>query len=140
MSRILGVDLGSRRIGLALSDPSGTLASPLSVLARSGDRSRDHQTIIATARENEADRIVVGMPRALSGKQGPAARSALEEIEQLRAAAPDDITIDQYDERFTTVIAERSLVQSGMRRDGRRQVVDKVAAAIMLQGYLEARA
>lgn len=139
MPRILGVDLGSRRIGLALSDPSGTLASPYAVLARTGDRAQDHEAILAVARENEADRIVVGLPRALSGKHGPAARGALDEIDELRAAAPDDVTIEAYDERFTTVIAERTLVQAGMRRDARRQVVDKVAAAVMLQSYLEAR-
>ncbi len=138
MPRILGVDLGSRRIGLALSDPSGTLASPYEVLARSGDRRRDHRAIIAAARENEADRIVVGLPRSLSGKLGPAERSTLDEIEELRAVAPDGVTVDSYDERFTTVIAQRSLVQSGMRRDARKQVVDKVAAAVMLQSYLEA--
>lgn len=140
MPRILGVDLGSRRIGLALSDPSGTLASPLEVLARTGDRTRDHAAIVAAAREHEADTIVVGLPRSLSGKRGPAERSTLEEIEELRAAAPESITIDAYDERFTTVIAQRDLVQAGMRRADRKQVVDKVAAAVMLQSYLEARA
>ena len=139
MPRVLGVDLGTRRIGLALSDPSGTLASPLSVLARSGDRARDHRAIVAAAREHEADRIVVGLPRSLSGKPGPAEQSARAEIGELRAAAPDDITVEGYDERFTTVIAQRSLMESGMRRDARKQVVDKVAAAVMLQSYLEAR-
>jgi putative Holliday junction resolvase len=140
LPRILGVDLGTRRIGLALSDPTGTLASPLSVLPRSGDRARDHRAIVAAAREHEADRIVVGLPRSLSGKPGPAERSAREEIVELRSVAPDDVTIDCYDERFTTVIAQRSLVESGMRRDARKQVVDKVAAAVMLQSYLEAQA
>jgi putative Holliday junction resolvase len=139
LPRVLGVDLGTRRIGLALSDPTGTLASPLSVLARSGDRARDHRAIVAAAREHGADRIVVGLPRSLSGKSGPAEQSARAEIEELRAAAPDDVTVDGYDERFTTVIAQRSLVESGMRRDARKQVVDKVAAAVMLQSYLEAR-
>jgi putative Holliday junction resolvase len=140
LARILGVDLGSRRIGLALSDPSGTLASPYGVLSRAGEHTRDHEAIVAAARENDADRIVVGLPRALSGKKGPAERSTLEEIEELRAVTPDHITIEAYDERFTTVIAERSLVQAGMRRDARRKVVDKVAAAVMLQSYLEAHA
>jgi putative Holliday junction resolvase len=139
LPRILGVDLGSRRIGLALSDPSGTLASPLSVLARSGDHRQDHKKILAEARENEADRIVVGLPRSLSGKVGPAEQATRVEIEELKAAAPEDITIDSYDERFTTVIAQRSLVESGMKRGARKQVVDKVAAAVMLQSYLEAR-
>ena len=109
------------------------------MLARSGDHKQDHKKILAEARENEADRIVVGLPRSLSGKVGPAERATLEEIDELRAAAPEDITIDSYDERFTTVIAQRSLVESGMRRDARKQVVDKVAAAVMLQSYLEAR-
>jgi putative Holliday junction resolvase len=138
LSRILGVDLGSRRIGLALSDPSGTLASPFEVLPRSGDRKVDHRKIIKAAVDNEADRIVVGLPRSLSGKQGPAERATLDEIEELRAVAPDGFTIDTFDERFTTVIAQRSLVESGMRRDARKLVVDKVAAAVMLQSYLEA--
>ena len=138
MSRILGVDLGSRRIGLALSDPSGTLASPYGVLQRSRDHATDHRAILAAAREGEAERIVVGLPRSLSGRAGPAAQAALVEIEELRAAAGDAITIEAHDERLTTVIAERSLVEAGMRRDARRKVVDKAAAAVMLQSYLEA--
>jgi putative Holliday junction resolvase len=139
VGRILGVDLGSRRIGLALSDPSGTLASPLEVLARSGNAARDRKAILAAAAEHEAEVIVVGLPKSLSGKKGPAERAALEEIAALRAAAPDRVTIDMYDERFTTVIAQRGLVESGMRRQDRKQVVDKVAAAVMLQAYLESR-
>jgi len=137
-SRILGVDLGSRRIGLALSDASGTLASPLDVLARSGDRGDDHAAILAVAREHEVGTIVVGMPKSLSGKDGPAAREARAEIEQLQELA-GDLPVEQYDERFTTVIAQRSLVEAGVRRDARRKKVDKVAAAVMLQSYLEAQ-
>jgi putative Holliday junction resolvase len=138
VARILGVDLGTRRIGLALSDASGTLASPYAVLARTDDRALEHEAILATARENDVDRIVVGLPRSLSGKVGPAERATLEEIEELRTVAAGAVEIEAYDERFTTVIAERSLVQAGMRRDARRKVVDKVAAAVMLQSYLEA--
>jgi putative Holliday junction resolvase len=133
------VDLGSRRIGLALSDASGTLASPLDVLTRSEDRSRDHAAILGAAREHGAATIVVGLPRSLSGGVGPAAREARAEIEELRAAAGPDIEVEEFDERFTTVIAQRSLVEAGVRRDARRQVVDKVAAAVMLQSYLDAR-
>jgi putative pre-16S rRNA nuclease len=139
VTRILGVDLGSRRIGLALSDTTGTLASPYAVLTRSGNRAQEHDAILAAARENEVDRIVVGLPRGLSGKAGPAELAAVDEIEELRVAAGGDIRIEGYDERFTTVIAERSLVQAGMRRDARKKVVDKVAAAVMLQSYLEAQ-
>jgi putative pre-16S rRNA nuclease len=139
VGRILGVDLGSRRIGLALSDPSGTLASPLEVIARRGDVGRDHAAILRAAAEHEADVIVVGLPRSLSGRKGPAERAARDEIEALRAAAPEHVTVDAYDERFTTVIAERGLVEAGVRRRDRKQVVDKVAAAVMLQSYLEAQ-
>lgn len=82
---------------------------------------------------------MVGLPRGLSGRSGTAELAAIEEIEELRRAAGDTILIEGYDERFTTVIAERSLVQAGMRRDARKKVVDKVAAAVMLQSYLEAQ-
>jgi putative Holliday junction resolvase len=137
VSRILGVDLGARRIGLALSDPSGTIASPLDVVERSGDESADREAILAAAGASGAQRIVVGMPTELSGKRGTAAREALAEIDALRSAAGDRFEIEAYDERMTTVIAERTLIGAGERRAARKEVVDKVAAAVMLQGYLE---
>lgn len=137
MARVLGVDLGSVRIGLALSDPSGTLASPHSVIMRRGDPDADRREILAVARAEEVDRIVVGMPRSLNGREGPAARAAREEVDALAAAAPD-LVVEAYDERLTTVIANRSLIESGVGRSGRKRVVDKVAAAVMLQGYLDA--
>lgn len=140
MSRALGVDLGSRRIGLALSDPTGTVASPYSVLARSGTHARDHTAILAAAREADADTIVVGLPLSLSGQVGPAARATLDEVEELRAAAEaEGIRIETFDERLTTVIAQQGLHAARMRRDARRRVVDKVAAAVMLQSWLESR-
>jgi putative Holliday junction resolvase len=132
------VDLGSRRIGLALSDPSGTLASPLAVLERTGDRAADHRAIVDAAVEAEATAIVVGLPRSLSGKEGPAARDARAEVDELRVVAA--LPVEMYDERLTTVTAQRSLVEAGVRRDARKRVVDKVAAAVMLQGWLERHA
>ena len=137
MGRVLGVDLGSRRIGLAVSDPSGTLASPLAVLERTGDRDADHRAILDAAREAEASTVVVGLPRSLSGREGPAARDARAEVAELRELADEGLNVELYDERFTTVTAERSLVEAGVRRDARKRVVDKVAAAVMLQGWLE---
>jgi putative pre-16S rRNA nuclease len=139
MARALGVDLGTKRIGLALSDATGTLASPLDVVARSGDRDAEHAAIIAVALEHEVVTIVVGLPRSLSGKRGPAERAVREEIEELRRAVPTEMTVEEHDERFTTVIAQRSLVEAGVRRTARKGVVDKVAAAVMLQSYLEAQ-
>jgi putative Holliday junction resolvase len=140
LARVLGVDLGSRRIGLALSDPAGTLASPHDVLQRSGDRTRDHQAILAVARESDAGRIVVGLPRSMSGKDGPAARATRDEVAELAALAGDEFAVETYDERLTTVTAERTLVAAGVRREARRRVIDKVAAAVMLQGWLERHA
>lgn len=133
---MLGVDLGSRRIGLALSDPSGTIASPHDVIERSRDRATDHRAIVAAARDAGATRVVVGLPLSLSGGDGPAARAVREEVAELREEA-DDLPVELHDERLTTVTAERALVEAKMRRDARRRVVDKVAAAVMLQSYLE---
>ncbi len=134
--RVLGVDLGSRRIGLALSDPGRTIASPSAVLPRGRDHRDDHAAIVAAAREAGATVIVVGLPRSLSGDLGPAARATLAEVDELQAVA-GDIPVDTYDERLTTVTAERSLREARMTREARRRVVDKVAAAVMLQSWLE---
>jgi putative Holliday junction resolvase len=135
-TRALGVDLGERRIGLALSDPSRTVASPHEVLRRSGNPVTDRRAIVETARVQGANVIVVGLPLSLSGGTGPAARAALAEVEALRSIA-GDIEVTVHDERLTTVTAERALIEGRMRRDARRRVVDKVAAAVMLQSWLE---
>jgi putative holliday junction resolvase len=142
--RVLGVDLGSHRIGLALSDPLGVLAGPLTVLRRTGDRAADHAAILDAAIGNEAAVIVVGVPLSLStGRPGPAARAALDEVAELReraAAAHPPVAVDICDERLTTVTAQRTLAAGGVRARDRRAVVDKVAAAVMLQSWLDARA
>ena len=135
--RALGLDLGSKRIGVAVSDRSGTIASPLTVLQRSGSRRTDHERIAALVREEEAELVVVGMPRSLSGAQGPAARAATAEIAALASVV--DVPVETSDERFTTVTANRALAESGVRGPARRQVVDKVAAAVILQSWLDAR-
>ncbi len=137
MGRILGVDLGARRIGLAVSDPSGTLASPHGTLERSSDPAEDRRRLVATAREVEADRIVVGLPRSLDGKTGPAARAALAEVEELRRIAGPEIVVATHDERFSTVSAQRQLAEAGVRARRRKAVIDQTAAAVILQSYLE---
>jgi putative Holliday junction resolvase len=135
--RALGVDLGSKRIGLALTDPSRTVASPHAVLERDRNQELDHLAIVAVAREAGATAIVVGLPRSLSGREGPAARAARAEAEALQVLAGPDLDVVLHDERLTTVEAERALIEGGVRRDARRKVVDKVAAAVMLQSWLE---
>ena len=141
--RVLGVDLGARRIGLALSDPLGILAGPLEVLERTGDPAADHTRILRAASENEATTIVVGLPLSLStGRPGPAAQATLEEVAALTeraAAAEPPVTVETYDERLTTVTAQRSLATGGVRAKDRRAKVDKVAAAVMLQSWLDGR-
>jgi putative Holliday junction resolvase len=121
---------------LALSDPSRTVASPHEVLRRSGDPAVDRRSIVDAALELGANVIVVGLPLSLSGRTGPAARAALAEVEALRVIA-GEIAVVVQDERLTTVTAERALGEARMRRDDRREVVDKVAAAVMLQAWLE---
>jgi len=139
VARVLGVDLGERRIGLAVSDPTGTLAGPHQILDRSGDPAADRRAVVAAARELGATRIVVGLPRSLSGRDGPAARAARAEAEALRAEAGPDLPVELHDERFSTVTAHQSVRASGAGRKARRRPVDDVAAAVILQSYLESR-
>jgi putative holliday junction resolvase len=139
--RVLGVDLGAQRIGLALSDTLGMTAGPLMVWRRTGDVVADHAAILRAAAENEASMIVVGIPLSLStGRPGPAAKAMLEEVAALTeqaAAAEPPLTVETHDERLTTVTAQRSLATGGVRAKKRRGLVDMVAAAVMLQSWLD---
>lgn len=134
--RVVGLDLGGRRIGVAVSDPSGTLASPHSVLERGGDTATDHAAIAALIAEVGAERVVVGLPLSLDGTVGPAASGVRDEIEALAAVLP--VPVETRDERLTTVTAERALTAQKVRARDRRRVVDKVAAAVILQSWLDA--
>lgn len=138
MTRALGVDLGSKRIGLAVSDRSGTIASPLSVLQRSKSRRHDLTEIARIARDEEVEIIVVGLPLSMNGEHGAAAKAAVREAERLATVV--EVPVEMHDERLTTVTADRSMIEADMRAPERRKVVDKVAAAIMLQAWLDSRA
>ena len=107
------------------------------MLARSGDRERDHRAIADRARAEGAVRIVVGFPLSLSGREGPAAEAVRTEVAELREVAGPDLPVELHDERLTTVTAERALVDARVSRSDRRAVRDAVAAAVMLQSYLE---
>jgi putative Holliday junction resolvase len=133
VSRVLGLDLGSRRVGVAVS--SGTVATPHSVLERAKDRAADHAAIAGLVDELGAERVVVGLPLSLDGKMGPAATAAAEEAGALGDVL--GVPVETYDERLTTVTADRSLSSLGVRGQSRRRVVDKVAAAVMLQAWLD---
>lgn len=133
--RALGIDLGARRIGVAVSDAAGTLATPIEVVQRSGDRPRDHRRLLELAVEWEAELLVVGLPLSLDGTVGPAAEGVIGEVAALRDLSP--LPVDTYDERLTTVTAERQLAETSLDGPGRRKVVDMVAAAVLLQAFLD---
>jgi putative Holliday junction resolvase len=135
--RALGIDPGSKRIGVAVSDLSGSIASPLVVIQRSRSRRHDLDEIARLAREEEADVIVYGLPLNMDGSMSKAAKAATSEAKQLATLV--DVPVEMHDERLTTVSADRSMLDAGMNAQQRRQVVDKVAAAIMLQSWLDAR-
>lgn len=137
MSRILGLDLGTRRIGVALSDPTGMVASPLLTLPHRSLR-RDVERVAALCREYGVEGIAVGWPRNMDGTSGPAARQAEEFARALRRAV--SVPVDLWDERLSTAAAERVLLQGDVRRDRRRDLRDRVAAALILQAHLDARA
>jgi putative Holliday junction resolvase len=135
--RAIGIDLGSKRIGISVSDLSGSIATALTTVHRSSSRRHDHAAIAELVRDEEAVVVVVGLPLSLDGSDGPAARSARTEARQLASVVGVPVTM--YDERFTTVTAERSMLEAGLDARQRRKVVDKVAAAVMLQAWLDHR-
>jgi putative Holliday junction resolvase len=133
--RVLALDLGSKRVGVAVSDTTATLASPLTTLQRSGDLARDHAGVAALVADEDAALVLVGIPLNMDGSRGPAARAAEAEAETLAAALPVRVVL--VDERLTTVSADRALMEQGKRAPERRRVVDRVAAAVMLQAWLD---
>ena len=135
--RVLAVDLGSRRIGVAVSDPGGILASPYTTVERSAAVADDHRRLALLVDETGAERVIVGLPLSLDGSHGPAARGVEAEVEALRDVLP--VPVELLDERFTTVSAHQSLAAGGKRAKQRRDIVDQTAAAILLQTWLDAR-
>lgn len=134
--RALGLDLGERRVGVAVCDSAGTVATPVETLVRTGDPDRDLQAMADQVHQWEAEIVVVGLPVSLDGSEGPAARTARAETGRLERLL--EVPVVSYDERLTTVIAERSLMEQQMKGPQRRGVVDQVAAAVMLQSWLDA--
>jgi len=135
--RALGLDVGSHRIGVALSDDLKITAQPLVVLAAAGGRDVVGR-IRALCAEHEVDTIVIGLPLSMSGgDRGSSGVRARALAARLGEAVSAEIVL--WDERFTTAQAERVLIQGNVRRADRRAVVDKIAAALILQGWLDAR-
>lgn len=134
--RALGVDLGSKRIGIALAQLG--VATPIQTLRRSRSLQEDHRAIAGLVSEWEPDVVVVGLPLDLRGSAAVAARSVISEVQRLQVAVGVPVTV--YDERLTTVVANRSLRDMGMRDSEKRTVIDQVAAAVILQSWLDAGA
>jgi putative Holliday junction resolvase len=134
--RTLALDVGERTIGVAVSDPLGLTGQPAGEIRRTS-LLRDLEAIRAMVAEHEATVLVVGLPRSLNGSLGPQAQKVQEFVARLRETV--SLPIELWDERFSTVIAQRALIAADVRREKRRRVVDRVAAAVILQSYLDAQ-
>lgn len=133
--RYLGVDVGSKRIGIAVSDEMGVIASPVSYVRRGSGELVAFQDLV---RRYQPTKLVAGLPAGLSGHEGPQAKSVRTYMDSL--ARQLGIELAYWDERLTSAIAERQLIASGARREKRREQIDALAAAIMLQSYLDSEA
>ena len=136
--RVLGLDVGSKTIGVAITDEAGIAAHPLRVLERKGTDA-DVSAIQTLVAEHDIRQIVVGMPFELSGKVGHRAKRVQEFAKALQAKLGDAVKLHEQDERFTTAEAERVLLDADLSRQKRKQVIDQQAAALILQAWLDAQ-
>ena len=134
--RALGLDIGSVRIGVAVSDPSGCVASPVAVLDAKG-LAGDLRPLLRLVEDYETECLVVGLPLTLSGDEGPQAEVVRAEAERLASAV--GLPVEYADERLSSEEARRCMASSGMSEKEMRGAVDKIAAAIILQGWLDAQ-
>ena len=134
--RVLGLDVGSKTIGVAVTDELGLLAHPVKTLARLGTQ-KDVAQVTALARELGCARAVVGLPYELDGREGNRAKRVRVFADAL---AESGLAIETWDERFSTVEAEARLVRADVSRKKRKRVIDRVAAQVILQGWLDAQA
>jgi putative holliday junction resolvase len=136
LGRVMALDVGGRRIGVALSDSTRVLASPLTTL-RAEPRPRVIGEIAALVARHEVAEMVVGLPLTLSGEIGPQARLVQAFAEELRAALA--VPLHMFDERLTSVAADRMMQELGIKPERRRERIDEVAASIILQDFLDSR-
>lgn len=137
MGRIMALDVGDVRIGIAVSDPMGIIANPLETYTRKGNIEQDARYIAELAQSKEAALLISGLPLGLNGNENDQTRKTREFIDVLKEHC--DIPVKYLDERFTTLSAERALIQGNVRRENRKKVIDKVAATIILQNYLDSK-
>jgi putative Holliday junction resolvase len=134
--RILGIDYGDKRIGVAISDPLGIIAQGVAVIGKSETFDQDIRELKRIIKKySGVDEIVVGLPKTMAGEIGPQAEKVLAFVEALKKEFK--LNIVTWDERLTTVEAERTLIEAGLSREKRKKVIDKSAAANILQNYLD---
>lgn len=134
MERLLGLDIGSKRIGVAVSDEMGMIASPVKTIDAQSDVAAELRVLIATYK---ATRLIVGLPVGMSGREGPQATDVRKVADKLGRDL--DIEIVYSDERLSSAVANQALIGQGKRRDKRKQHIDSMAAAVILQGYLDSQ-
>ena len=137
MGRIMALDVGNVRIGIAVSDLMGIIANPLETYTRKGNLAIDAQYIADLAKQKEVTLFISGLPLSLAGGENQQTLKTREFIDELQKHT--DIPVKYLDERFTTLSAERVLIQGNVRRENRKKVIDKVAATIILQNYLDSK-
>ncbi len=134
--RAMGLDVGTKTVGVAVADELGITAQPITVIRRSNLKA-DLAELIRLAQDREVDRFVLGLPLNMDGSEGPRALATRKFGDAL--AKTSNLTIIYQDERLTTVAAERSLLEADVSRSKRREVIDQVAASLILQGWLDAQ-
>ncbi len=134
MGRTLGIDYGERRVGVAISDPLGSIAFGLCTL-EVNSLAKAVVEVSQTCREKEVETVVVGLPLNMDGSHGPMADKVQEFVDELQAET--GLTVVTYDERLSSAAAERTLLDADMSRRKRKGVIDKMAAQVILQGYLD---
>ena len=137
MGRIMALDVGNVRIGIAVSDLMGIIANPLETYTRKGNLAIDAEYIANLAKQKEVSLFISGLPLSLVGGENEQTLKTREFIDELQKHT--DIPVKYLDERFTTLSAERVLIQGNVRRENRKKVIDKVAATIILQNYLDSK-
>lgn len=135
MERIIAFDIGERRIGIAVSDPLQITAQPLETYTRTDSEDKDIDYLVQLAKTYSPVTVVFGMPRNMNGTYGPQAEKIKKFSEKFLQYW--DEKFDFYDERLTTVTAEKFLISADVRRDKRKQVIDKMAAQVILRDYME---
>lgn len=142
MGRILGLDVGDKTIGVAVSDALGLTAQGITTIERIGIK-RDTTSVVDYIREYDCDTVVIGLPRRLDGTDSPQTEKVYDFHDRLanklRSQGMAGVGIEYYDERLTTVMAEKVLIEADVSRRKRKTVIDKQAAVLILQGYLDSR-